>query len=123
MRAGLNLKAEIIRISYGDDDAVGGAVVTGTCVYEGLNVAISQRRPSQVSLEQGLEVANIFDFTCRAKDVTLFERDEVRVTWPLDHPYYNLCFRIMGVQLPRGRTRYRNQHATLSRIEDSRSRQ
>ncbi len=123
MRAGLNLKADIIRISYGDDDEVGGAVVTGSCVYSDLAVAISPRRPSQSSLEQGLEVPGLYDLTCRAKSVTLFERDEVQVTWPLDHPHYSCRFRIVGVQPPRGRAKYRSQHATLSRIDYSRSRQ
>lgn len=122
-RAGYSLRADIVRISYSDDDDVGGAQVTGSCVYGELPIALNERRPSQQSLEQGLEVAGVYDLTCKANGVSLFERDEVQITWPLDHPHYGCRFRIVGVQSPRGRVRYRSQHATLSRIDHSRSRQ
>ena len=104
------------------DDLVGGAQVTGTPVYSNLLVAISAKRPTQQSLEQGLELEAIYDLTTRQCNITIYERDEVEVTCPSGHPYYNLRFRVIGVQPPK---RYRQgaQHCTLSRIRTSRRQQ
>jgi hypothetical protein len=127
MTAGLNMKVDIIQINYSDDDNIGGAVTTGTTVYSSLPAVLTPRRPSQASLEAGLETDAIYDFTCGAThlrgNVIIDERDEILVTWPLTHALYNLRFRVTGVQPPRGRARYGAMHCTLSRIRTSRSRQ
>jgi len=122
MTQGLNLKATLWRMNTATDDSSGGAMITGTPVYSNLLVAISAKRPTQQSLEQGLEVEAIYDLTARQCNVAIYERDEVEVTCPPNHPYYGLRFRIIGVQVPR---RYREgaQHCTLSRIRQSRRQQ
>jgi hypothetical protein len=121
------MKVDIIRMNYGNDDSVGGAVTTGTTVYCDLPSVLTPRRPSQQSLEAGLETDDIYDFTCAGKfyrnKVTIFERDEILVTWPLDHDLYNLRLRVTGMQPGRGRRRYAPIHCTLSRLKTSRSRQ
>ena len=104
------------------DDSVGGAMITGTPVYSNLPVAISSRRPTQASLEQGLEVEAIYDLTARQCNAIIYERDEVEVTCPTNHPYYGLRFRIIGVQPPKWH-REGAQHCTLSRIRQSRRQQ
>lgn len=128
MVAGLHMKVDIIRINYSADDSIGGAVTTGTTVYSNMPAVLTLRRPSQQSLEQGLEVNQIYDFTCRPRfyksQVVIYERDEILVTWPTDHILYNLRFRATGVQAPRSRTRSAGAiHCTLSRIVTSRSSQ
>lgn len=123
MTYGLNLQVNIWRMSQGTDDAVGGSLITGTVVYQNEQAAIFSRRPSQLSLEQGLEVPAIFDMTIRAHNVSLFERDEVEVVQPVGHPYYGQRFRIMGIQPGRRHYRAAHQHVTLSRIRRSRSQQ
>lgn len=120
---GLNLQVRVWRNTYSTDDASGGAVITGTVVYSGLNARISARRPSQQALEQGLEVERLFDMIVNTQGLTFLERDEVEVTSPAAHPYYGERMRIMGVQhdsryYSRGHTEF-----TLSRIERSRSQQ
>jgi hypothetical protein len=121
------MKVDVIQINYSSDDNIGGAVTTGTTVYSSLPGVLTLRRPSQQSLEAGLETNDIYDFTCTARfyrnRVTIYERDEILVTWPLDHALYNLRFRVTGVQPPRGRTHYGGLHCTLSRIVTSRNRQ
>lgn len=97
-------------------------MLTGTPVYSNLPVAIASRRPTQMSLEQGLEVEAIYDLTARQCNVTIYERDEVEVTCPNGHPYYNLRFRVIGVQPPK-RHRQGAQHCTLSRIRQARRQQ
>lgn len=123
MVAGLNLQVNVWRMTVNADDSVGGALITGTVVYNNLWAALTPRRPSQMMLEQGLETDAIYDFTSRLKDITLYERDEVEVVHPPNHPLYGLRFRIVGVQPSRRRPYHGHQHCTLSRIRESRSQQ
>lgn len=122
MTAGLNLQVNVIRMIEGTDDVVGGVSITGTVVYD-LPASIASRRPTQQSLEQGLETEAIYDLTMNLKDITLWERDVIEVAHPKGHPYYNLTFRIMGVQPGKRRPKYSQQHVTLSRIRRSRRNQ
>lgn len=121
MTQGLNLRGTIWRMNQDEDDEVGGAMITGTPVANNLLMGIFSRRPSQASLEQGLEVEAIFDATVKC-GVTIYERDEIEVTCPTHSPHYGLRFRVMGVQ-PARRTRASEQHLTLSRIRQSRREQ
>lgn len=127
MTAGLHMKVDIIQINMSADDNIGGAVTTGTTVFSSLPAVLTPRRPSQASLEAGLETDAIYDFTCRAMlaraNVIINERDEILVTFPPGHALLNLRFRVTGFQPPRGRVRYGAIHCTLSRIRSSRSRQ
>ena len=123
MTQGLNLQATIWRMNTTTDDVVGGAQITGTPIYASLPVAIAAQRPTQASLEQGLEVEAIYDMTARLCNVTIYERDEIEVTCPNGHPYYGLRFRVLGVQPGKRNYRQAHQHATLSRIRRSRSQQ
>lgn len=123
MTAGLNIKVDIIRNTQLADDAAGGAQITGTVVYSMVPARMNPRRPSQASLEQGLEVNRLFDLVLVGRNYAIQERDEFRVVWPLDYPEYNKDFRIMGIQPDARRRRYANLHFTLSRIERSRGEQ
>lgn len=118
---GHNLKVDIYRMTERTDNAGGGATVTGTVVFQSVSAALSPNRPSQASLEQGLETRAVYDFSASAAKVTLFERDEVKVVFPQDHQLYNQTFRITGVQYPRGRKKYGMLHATAERTRESRS--
>lgn len=118
MTQGLNLRGNIIRMNQATDDEVGGAVLSGTVVGNNFLMAIYSRRPSQMSLEQGLETDAIFDATVKC-GVVIYERDELEVTCPTQSPHYGLRFRVMGVQ-PARRLRAGEQHLTLSRIRQSR---
>lgn len=117
---GLNLKVSFIQNSYQGDDASGGAVITGTVAYSNIPARISARRPSQQSLEQGLEVNRIFDMIVVGQGLSLNERDEVRVDLPSSSPYYLEEFRIIGIQHDSRRPNSGHTEFTLSRIERSR---
>jgi hypothetical protein len=121
MTTGLNLRGNVIRMEQQTDDSVGGAVLSGTVVGNNLLMAIYSRRPSQMSLEQGLETDAFFDATVKC-GVAIYERDLVEVTCPANSPHYGLRFRVMGIQ-PARRTRASEQHLTLSRIRRSRRQQ
>lgn len=118
---GLNLRVSFTRNSYAGDDAVGGAVIVPTVVYTNINVRISARRPSQQSLEAGLEVNRIFDMILTGQALSVNERDEIEVTWPTDSPYYGEEFRVVGIQPDSRRPRGGHTEFTMSRIERSRA--
>lgn len=123
MVAGLNLKIDIYQINYAEDDASGGAVITGTLAYSDVPARLSARMPSQQSLEAGLEVNRLIDMSIQGNGITLNERDEIEVTWPTTHPYFGERFRNIGLQLDGMRRQYGHHEYTLSRIERSRSQQ
>lgn len=123
MVAGLNIKVTIHRMTLDTDDDVGGAQITGSVAYADLAARITPRRPSQLLLEQGLETDKIFDMAVQGHGLTIYERDEVEVTWPTGHLHYGQRFRILGVQPSGRRQLYGPMQFTLSRIVRSRSRQ
>ena len=123
MVAGLNLKATIHTMSHSADDDIGGALITGTVAYQDVAIRLSASRPTQASLEAGLEVDRVFDAVIVGRGVILNERDEIEITWPIGHPYYLERFRITGFQLDGRRRPFGHTAMTLSRIERSRSRQ
>lgn len=120
---GLNIKVSFIQNSYQGDDASGGAIITGTVVYSNISARLSARRPSQQSLEQGLEVDRIFDLIINSQSINVNERDEVRVDSPTTSPYYQEEFRILGIQHDSRRPNSGHTEYTLSRIERSRGEQ
>lgn len=99
MTAGLNLIGNIIRFTASNrDDAVGGAVPTGTAVY--LNVAgrISSKKPTQALLEQGLETPEIFTAVLSPGNINLQHNDQYIVTSPPISRHYQKQFVIIGIQ-------------------------
>lgn len=120
---GLNIRVTIHRMNPGNDDASGGAMITGTAAYNDIRARISARRPTQQFLEQGLEVNRLFDLIVNTQGLTINERDEVEVTSPASSPYYRERFRVMGMQHDSRHPGIGHTEFTLSRIERSRSRQ
>lgn len=124
MTAGLNIRIDIWTMTQAADDNVGGAMITGTVSYSDLAARLTMRRPSQIMLEQGLETTKIADLMIQGQNITIRERDEIQIVWPLDHPFIDDRFRIEGVQPSGGR---RQQHGpktyTATRIERGRSQQ
>lgn len=98
MPAGMNLLCNVVRITDGPDDAIGGAQPSGTVIYASVPGRISARRPTQVIQEQGLLVKEIF--TCILTPGTMDVRmnDQVQVVFPPTSPYFNFLFRCIGVQ-------------------------
>ena len=96
MVAGSNIKIRHWRISYQDDNEVGGAVITGSVI--GIYDARKQSSPpSQLLLQQGLETEEISTVTIPGiKDIR--ERDELEVYRPTDHPDYSKMFRVRGTR-------------------------
>lgn len=97
MAAGLNLRFEVERINYADDDVVGGAVTTGTIIYEHVFGRLNWTQPDQVLLSQGLETDRMGKAEIQPGDLDIRERDVIRVKFPTNYVYYNQDLRVLGV--------------------------
>lgn len=105
--AGMNLTGRIWRYTADThDDDQGGAVPTGTVLYDNIFSRIYTDRPTQVLLEQGLQTPEIFNayFTYPPFSATgtydVQQNDQYEVTWPPISPHYQKKFVIIGVQYP-----------------------
>lgn len=117
---GLNTQVTFYQWQYIADDPVGGATGTYAAFYANTPARISARRPSQQSLEAGLEVVRVFDMITRGQIEAIYEKDEVEVTAPAGSPYYGERFRITGLQHDSRRAGIGHTEWTLERIERSR---
>lgn len=117
-------KFDVHRITF-IDDAVGGATETGTVVASSVPGHIHVRQPSQIMLEQGLETPTICDVFLRPIPGTLliYERDQIEVVHPPDHPQLGIRWRVEGVQEPdmHPRDRRRFIKVRCTRVKRSRS--
>lgn len=98
MTAGKNCRATIWRMVNLTDDSIGGAVISGTVAYGGLEIMLDSNPSEQILLQQGYETQNTFTATVVPGTLDIRERDELEVTEPVDSMYYQERFRIVGVQ-------------------------
>lgn len=96
MSSGMNLRFNVERINYQPDDVVGGAVTTGTVVYEHVFGRLEGVPPDQMFLFQGLETDRHFRITLQPGNLDIRERDYIRVVFPVNHRYYNKDLRVLG---------------------------
>lgn len=94
-----NVVVRIWRIDNADDNAVGGAVVTGSVYgnYYGYAGRLEEVPAQQLLLQQGLEVDKTFRLLLWPGNLPIQERWEIEVIKPEDHIYYGERFRIRGV--------------------------
>lgn len=123
MPAGLNQVARLIRFSYPSDDSVGGAVPSGTTVYENLLIRIKSEEPTLALLEQGLQTPTIYTGLLFAGNITIEQNDQIEVVAPLGSWFYAKKFRVIGVQRSSNHPNQdRNQiRVTMRRYEESHS--
>ena len=97
--AGLNCRVDIYRVNYGDDDAVGGSMNTGTLQFQSVHARV-HADPTEPLLvqQQGLQALRTFTANIIPGTLDVRERDELEVSQPLDHVYYGDRFRIIEVR-------------------------
>jgi hypothetical protein len=98
MVAGQNIRSSIFRMVEGIDDYVGGAVITGTVVYENVLTRFESEPEDQIFVAQGLETLRTYRATIVPGTLQVKERDELQITEPFDHPYHRDRFRITSMQ-------------------------
>jgi hypothetical protein len=123
MPAGLNKVARLIRFSYPQDDASGGAVPSGTVLYENIYMRIEGMKPTQALLEQGLQTPTMYSGVLFGGNVDIQNNDQVEVIAPQQGWFYGKKFRVIGIQRSSNHSAQdRNQIiVTLRRYEESHS--
>jgi hypothetical protein len=100
LRAGNNLRARIWRFSYVTDDEVGGAVPSGTVIYENVEARSQDASPIAAFAIQGVETNKIHQAQVYHGTLDIREYDQFEIISPPNHPYINLKMRIDTVQKP-----------------------
>ena len=98
MSAGLNSKGRIWSFTYADDSQ-GGAVPSGTILYENVYARISEKKSTQALLEQGLETPTLLDVIFLPGYMQLQSNYVYEDLLPAS-PYYNQKFVLVGVHQP-----------------------
>lgn len=125
--SGLNIKGRIWRFTTPNDDSVGGAVPTGTILYEPVFTRIRSEKPTLALLEQGLITPEIFtahmSYAAYSPTGTfnVQHNDQYEVTYPPISPHYQKRFVIIGVRPPSFNDDRRHLIVTLRRIETANS--
>lgn len=97
MPGGLNHVCELITFSYPQDDVVGGAVPSGTVLYQNLSCRIEANMPTMALLEQGLQVPETWQVLVFPGNIEAKHNDQIRITAPVNDWFYNKKFRIIGI--------------------------
>lgn len=123
MPAGINRIAELITFSYPNDDVQGGAMPSGTVLYQNLVVRIKSEEPTIALLEQGLQTPTIYTALVSPGNITVRHNDQIRFTAPTNDWFYDKRFRVIGIQRSSGHpSQDRNQiRVTMRRFEESHS--
>lgn len=119
MPAGYNCVGQIYRPVFAPDDEIGGAVPTGTLLYEYVPLRIKPIEPTMALLEQGLETPHFYRVAMQANAYAPQENDEVEVILPVDSWYHGFRFRTVSVQhASLGSTDPRRQTVVIMRRMD-----
>lgn len=97
MVAGLNVRFNVVRYTEMADDYVGGASLSGTVQYTDVMGRLEGTPTDQLLLAQGLETNRIFRVVAVPGTLDVREHDQLVLTFPTDHPYYNKAFRVIGM--------------------------
>ena len=98
MIAGLNRRCDVYHFTFPTDDLVGGALPTGSISYWDVQLRMQENQPSQLLLQQGIETMRTFTAVVAPGTLNIYERDEIKITRPLDDVFYGEFFRIIGVR-------------------------
>ena len=98
MPAGLNQVCRLIRFSYPNDDAVGGAVPSGTVLYSFLDIRIEGMKPTTALVEQGVQTIELFNAMLFEGNVGIEHNDQIEIILPAVGWFANKKFRVIGVQ-------------------------
>jgi len=98
MVAGNNSQCQIWRMDNADDDEVGGSIITGSVIYNYVNIRFQSQPTEQIFLQQGLETPRVYTAIIVPGYLDIRERDLVEITDPKDHIYYGEKFRVIGVR-------------------------
>ena len=100
MTAGYVLSGKILEYTFADDDEVGGAVPSGSVIYEGVQMRLQNSKNSLDLTIQGFEASKYFSAVLQPRPgMNLVERKHFfQITSPPNSRYYLKMFRIANIQ-------------------------
>jgi len=97
MVQGLIHKASIWQIGYGSDDPSGGAIITGTVVYENVPCRFQKKGGLLALQQQGYETISTYTALLIPVTLDVEERYEFVITSPSNHPFAGKRYRIIEI--------------------------
>jgi len=128
MRPDLNTRLRVWRLSYGSDDAYGGAAEVHTNIGDYMG-RFEMSAPSKMLIEQGIEIDRPASILlrvgqgCGQTTKSLQEGDQIEVTGPTHHPYINTRWGVRSVQYSGNHPVYRGNLISViaMRVDQSRT--
>lgn len=96
----LDVQLALYSVDNQADDEIGGAQVTGTFVRNDVWANLQEAPVNPAILQQGLEVARIFDCWLQPINLDVQPGDELEVVAPSDHPFYNRRLEVVKTNQP-----------------------
>jgi hypothetical protein len=87
----------LITFSYPSDDSVGGAVPSGTVLYERLDARIEANMPVQALVDQGIDTVENWQVLIHPGNINAEHNDQIVFTAPTGDWFYGKKFRIIGI--------------------------
>lgn len=100
MTAGLIHTGRVWRFTYPADDDQGGAVPTGTVIYNPVFARIYTEKPTIALLEQGLETPALYSAIIEPGHIAIQNNDQYEETGPNISPYLGWKFVIVSDPQP-----------------------
>ena len=100
MTAGLLHTGKIWRFQYLNDDDQGGALPSGTVIYNSVWARIFTEKPTLALLEQGLETPAMYSAIIEPGDIAIQNNDQYEETGPNISPYLGWRFVIVSDPQP-----------------------
>ena len=100
MTAGLLHTGKIWRFQYLNDDDQGGALPSGTVIYNSVFARIFTEKPTLALLEQGLETPAMYSAIIEPGDIAIQNNDQYEETGPNISPYLGWRFVIVSDPQP-----------------------
>lgn len=123
-KPGANCLTTIWRMVNYPDDAVGGAQITGSAVYTGVQTRLDPRPTTvweQLLEAQGYETQRGYTAILVPASLDIRERDEMEITAPVDHKHYGEKFRIISVEYTPLNIRDPRNYVTLTLVRSVRA--
>lgn len=121
MVAGQNLRCSILRETQSTDDAIGGAMMTGTVAYEDVDIRMEEQPTQQLLLQQGLETIKTFEATIVPGTLVIKERDEIEITFPVEDVRYGNRYRIINTRPTSFNTRDPRSYISVTMVRSERA--
>ena len=96
MVAGITLLCQVWDYNYPADDDIGGALPSGTMLYENVALRIQSNRPTQAIREQGIVGVDTYLGMVRDYTLDIENNNEILITAPASSHYYNKRYRVIG---------------------------